>query len=154
LWRNRTCDCFAAAIEELTDSMKMFRWGLEDGRPEPGTVGTPPEWFYKGNGTMLRAHRKPLDIPSYGEDGGEEAEVAGVNGCGSIYQLASTATAAGTKLSHSARQRATGDILDYILVYGGRSEWCLLPPIDHPDDPGRFLISGTGLTHLGCASNR
>lgn len=63
---------------DTTDSMRMFRWGLEGGHPGPGEIGTAPEWFYKGNGTMLRAHGEPLDIPPYGEDGGEEAEVAGV----------------------------------------------------------------------------
>jgi hypothetical protein len=62
----------------LTDSMKMYRSGLQGGRPAPGKIGAQPEWFYKGNGTILRAHGEPLEIPSYGLDGGEEAEVAGV----------------------------------------------------------------------------
>jgi hypothetical protein len=64
--------------KEPTDSMKMFQLGLEGGRPEPGSVGAPPEWFYKGTGTMLRAHGEALDIPDYAEDGGEEAEIAGI----------------------------------------------------------------------------
>jgi len=42
----------------------------------PGT-GVSPEWLYKGNGHLLRAHREPLDIPWFAEDGGEEAEIAG-----------------------------------------------------------------------------
>src|SRR5438270_1569403 len=68
----------AEEFESLTDSMKMFRWGLEGGRPEPGSIGTSPEWFYKGTGSILRAHGEPLTVPSYAEDGGEEAEIAGV----------------------------------------------------------------------------
>jgi hypothetical protein len=68
----------SSTSEELTDSMKMFRWGIEGGRPEPGRIGTPPEWFYKGPGTILRAHGEPLDVPVYAEDGGEEAEIAGI----------------------------------------------------------------------------
>ncbi|MGE5204653.1 MAG: AraD1 family protein [Chlamydiota bacterium] len=64
--------------EDLTDSMKIFHWGVERGRPAPGCIGVPPEWFYKGTGTALRAHGDPLDIPSFAEDGGEEAEIAGV----------------------------------------------------------------------------
>jgi hypothetical protein len=61
----------------LTDSMKMYRAGIEGGRPGAGTIGVQPEWFYKGCGTILRAHGEPLEIPSYAMDGGEEAEVAG-----------------------------------------------------------------------------
>src|SRR6266446_3550788 len=63
---------------ELNDSMKMFRWGVEGGRPAPGKIGVAPEWFYKGNGTILRAHGEPLEAPAYAEDGGEEGEIAGV----------------------------------------------------------------------------
>jgi hypothetical protein len=63
---------------ELTDSMKMFRWGVEGGRPPKGKIGVSPEWFYKGNGTILRAHGDLLVLPAFGEDGGEEAEIAGV----------------------------------------------------------------------------
>jgi hypothetical protein len=65
-----------AGPEHLTDSMKMFRWGIEGGRPEPGRIGTPPEWFFKGTGTIVRAHGEPLDLPSFAEDGGEEGEIA------------------------------------------------------------------------------
>jgi hypothetical protein len=67
----------ATAAEDLTDSMKMFRWGVDGGRPLEGTVGIAPEWFHKGTGCSLRAHAEPLDIPCYAEDGGEEAEIAG-----------------------------------------------------------------------------
>jgi hypothetical protein len=71
-------DMHAMATENLTDSMKMFRWGIDGGRPADGQIGTPPEWFYKGTGTLLRAHNEPLDVPPYAEDGGEEAEIAGI----------------------------------------------------------------------------
>jgi hypothetical protein len=67
-----------AKESELTDSMKMFRWGVDRGKPGDGKVGIAPEWFYKGNGTILRAHGEPLVVPAFGEDGGEEAEIAGV----------------------------------------------------------------------------
>jgi hypothetical protein len=61
----------AEEFESLTDSMKMFRWGLEGGRPEPGSIGTSPEWFYKGTGSVLRAHGELLTVPSFADDGGE-----------------------------------------------------------------------------------
>lgn len=64
--------------EELSDSMRMYLLGLERGRPAPGEIGVSPEWFYKGCGTILRAHGEPLDAPNFAGDGGEEPEVAGV----------------------------------------------------------------------------
>jgi hypothetical protein len=67
----------AKADSELTDSIKMYRWGVEGGRPKPGDIGTSPEWFYKGCGTILRAHNEPLEVPAFSEEGGDEAEVAG-----------------------------------------------------------------------------
>ena len=67
-----------AAAENETDSMRMYRWGEEGGRPAPGQIGTAPEWFYKGNGAILRAHNEPLEVHAFAEDGGEEPEIAGV----------------------------------------------------------------------------
>jgi hypothetical protein len=64
--------------ETLTDSMKMFRMGLDGGRPAPGAVGVQPEWFYKGNGHTAAAPGAPLTAPGFALDGGEEPEVAGV----------------------------------------------------------------------------
>jgi hypothetical protein len=64
--------------EELTDSMRMYRWGVEGGKPPAGEIGVAPEWFYKGDGACLHAHNEPLTIPEFAEDGGEEPEIAGV----------------------------------------------------------------------------
>jgi hypothetical protein len=61
----------------MSDSMKMYLSGVEGGRPARGKIGSCPEWFYKGCGTILRAHGEPLDVPDFALDGGEEAEVAG-----------------------------------------------------------------------------
>ena len=56
----------------------MFQWGIDGGKPKPGRIGVQPEWFYKGAGTILRAHGEALDVPPFADDGGEEAEIAGV----------------------------------------------------------------------------
>src|SRR3954451_23307368 len=66
------------ADAEATDSFRMFKLGLEGGNPAAGEIGVQPEWFYKGDGTILKAHLSSLTIPAYGDDGGEEPEVAGV----------------------------------------------------------------------------
>jgi hypothetical protein len=68
----------SAGSEPLSDSMKMFQIGMEGGRPLRGSIGAAPEWFYKGVGTVVRAHNESLDVPVHGLDGGEEAEIAGV----------------------------------------------------------------------------
>lgn len=65
-----------SADAQLSDSMKMYLMGEEGGRPAAGEIGVQPEWFYKGNGSVLRAHGAALHIPSFGDDGGEEPEMA------------------------------------------------------------------------------
>lgn len=64
--------------QSLTDSMKMFRMGLEGGRPAAGEVGAQPEWFYKGNGHTAVAPGAALTSPGFALDGGEEPELAGI----------------------------------------------------------------------------
>ena len=61
-----------------TDSMKMFRWGVEGGKPAGETVGVQPEWFYKGTGHALVAPGASLQAPGFADDAGEEPEIAGL----------------------------------------------------------------------------
>lgn len=63
---------------QLTDSMKMFRMGLEGGKPTPGQRGVQPEWFYKGDGSCLVAPGAPFPAPDFALDAGEEPEIAGI----------------------------------------------------------------------------
>jgi hypothetical protein len=64
--------------EALTDSLRMFKMGLEGGKPAKGKTGVQPEWFYKGDGRWLVAPGAALPKPSFALDGGEEPEVAGL----------------------------------------------------------------------------
>ncbi len=68
----------AAAAEQATDSMRMFLMGLEGGKPASGQIGVQPEWFYKGDGSILVSPGEPLTRPAFAGDGGEEPELAGV----------------------------------------------------------------------------
>jgi hypothetical protein len=78
----------AAASESLSDSMQMFKWGVEGGKPEPsaagGTAGTgnragaQPEWFYKGDGDCVVGCGNALSSPDFALDGGEEPELVGL----------------------------------------------------------------------------
>jgi len=67
-----------AAEAELTDSMKMFKWGVEGGKPDTGKIGVAPEWFYKGDGSCVVAPEHVLDFPAHALDGGDEVEVVGL----------------------------------------------------------------------------
>lgn len=69
----------SGAAEELTDSLKMFKLGLEGGRPkDKKAAGVQPEWFYKGDGSWLVGPGQPLPLPAFALDGGEEPELAGL----------------------------------------------------------------------------
>ncbi len=62
----------------LTDSMKMFKLGLETGKPKAGAEGSQPEWFYKGDGASVTAPESPFPSPAFAQDGGEEPEMVGL----------------------------------------------------------------------------
>ena len=71
---------------------------------------------------------------------------------GSIYGLAAECIAADRTLADalkSARQQPTP--LNYDEVYSGKSAWTLLPCFDHPSNPTRCFVTGTGLTHKASA---
>jgi hypothetical protein len=66
------------AEEELTDSMRMFKWGVEGGRPARGKAGVQPEWFYKGDGSIVVRPGQAFPVPPFAQDAGEEPEIAGL----------------------------------------------------------------------------
>lgn len=66
------------ADAELTDSMKMFKKGIEKGKPGPGETGCEPEWFFKGDGSWVVPPGQPLEFPDFAMDGGEEPEIAAI----------------------------------------------------------------------------
>jgi hypothetical protein len=52
--------------------------GVEGGKPADGSAGVQPEWFYKGDGSMLVGPGTPLASPAFALDAGEEPEIAGI----------------------------------------------------------------------------
>jgi hypothetical protein len=63
---------------DLSDSMRMFQWGLQGGRPRDDTPGVQPEWFYKGDGGILVHPGQPLRSPRFALNAGEEPELVGL----------------------------------------------------------------------------
>jgi hypothetical protein len=111
------------AAETVTDSMRMFQWGIEGGRPAKDEIGVAPEWFYKGNGSMLQAPFGPLTIPAYAEDGGEEAELAGIYLIGEDGTPYRIGMATGNEFSdHQFEKR------NYLNLAGSKLRACSLGP--------------------------
>lgn len=131
----------------MTDSMRMFEWGRQHGRPAEGAVGIAPEWFYKGSGATLRGHDEPLEVPGYAEDGGEEAEIA------AVYLIAPDGTpyrlgmCCGNEFSDHVFERR-----NYLNLAGSKLRSCSIGPelvidAEFGDIPGtvRILRGGTVL---------
>jgi hypothetical protein len=65
-------------VATMTDSMKIFRMGIEGGKPKPGEIGIAPEWFFKGVGTCVVAPEAQIASPAFALAGGEEPEIVGL----------------------------------------------------------------------------
>ncbi|MGH7185183.1 MAG: AraD1 family protein, partial [Pseudomonadota bacterium] len=61
-----------------SDSMKIFRMGIEAGKPAKGKIGVQPEWFFKGTGLCVVAPGAVLPLPAFALAGAEEPEVVGL----------------------------------------------------------------------------
>jgi len=135
-----------SAGEQITDSMRMYQWGLEGGRPAPGVPGVSPEWFYKGNGLTLRAHNESLDVPAYAEDGGEEPEIAGVYIIDPAGNPRRIGMAAGNEFSDHLFEKK-----NYLYLASSKLRTCAIGPelvVDPVFDrvPGEVKIERAGAT--------
>jgi len=92
-------------VESLSDSMKMFRLGVEGGKPAAGATGVQPEWFYKGDGSIVRGSGQALDMPDFALDGGEEPEIAGLYVIGDDGQACRVGFALGNEFSDHVTER-------------------------------------------------
>ena len=107
----------------LTDSMTMFKAGLEGGKPPPGEIGAEAEWFWKGDGSVVVACGQPLTSPGFALDGGEEAEIAG------LYVIADDGTplrvgfVLANEFSDHVLERA-----NYLLLAHSKLRACALGP--------------------------
>ncbi len=131
---------------ESNDSMKMFKWGVEGGKPAPGKIGIAPEWFYKGNASTLRAHGESVEVPAFAEDGGEEAEVAGIYIVGKNGRPRRIGFAIGNEFSDHKFEKK-----NYLNLAGSKLRQCALGPelvVDLAFDSiaGRVTIERAGKT--------
>jgi hypothetical protein len=126
-----------AKEQELTDSMKMFRWGVEGGRPGDGEIGIAPEWFHKGYGSAVHAHGDPLVVPAYAEDGGEEAEIAVAYVIGPDGRPYRVGMAQGNEFSDHRFEKK-----NYLNLAGSKLRTCSIGP-ELVIDPDFRTVPGT-----------
>jgi hypothetical protein len=76
--RNKMHEVTHGDAAPLSDSMKIFRIGIEGGKPGGGKIGVQPEWFFKGVGTCVVPPGAALPRPGFAKAGGEEPEIVGL----------------------------------------------------------------------------
>lgn len=108
---------------QLTDSMKIFKWGLEGGKPPAGSIGVQPEWFYKGDGRCVVAPEQPLELPAYALDGGEEVEVVGLYVIGDGGEVCRVGFALGNEYSDHVMERQ-----NYLYLAHSKLRQCAYGP--------------------------
>ncbi|MCC6292079.1 MAG: GguC protein [Bryobacterales bacterium] len=133
--------------DKPTDSMLMYQWGVEGGRPASGSPGVSPEWFYKGSGAILRGHLDPLTVPTFASDGGEEAELAGVYLIGPDGSPRRLGFTAGNEFSDHVFEKK-----NYLYLASSKLRECAIGPelatgLDYGRIPGQAAIlrRGAGL---------
>ncbi|WP_040260631.1 AraD1 family protein [Pseudomonas massiliensis] len=89
----------------ITDSMKVFKWGVEGGKPPAGQAGVQPEWFYKGDGSILVRPGAAFPLPPFAEDAGEEPELAGLYVIGPDHRPYRLGYALGNEFSDHVMER-------------------------------------------------
>ncbi|HDZ47606.1 hypothetical protein LCGC14_0059050 [marine sediment metagenome] len=132
---------------ELTDSMRMFKLGVEGGKPSDNKPGAQPEWFYKGDGDCIVAPEAELPSPAFAEDAGEEPELAG------LYVVAADGTpwrigyAVGNEFSDHITER-----FNYLWLAHSKLRACSVGPElligelpDHLEGTSRIVRDGETL---------
>ncbi len=126
------------ADAELTDSMKMFKMGVEGGKPAGARAGAQPEWFYKGTGRNVVACGRTLLSPDFAEDHGEEPELVGLYVVDEHGRPVRLGFAIGNEFSDHVTERR-----NYLLLAHSKLRQCGIGPM---------LNAGTLPAHLEGAS--
>jgi hypothetical protein len=107
----------------ITDSMKVFKWGVEGGKPPAGQAGVQPEWFYKGDGSILVRPGAALPLPPFAEDAGEEPELAGLYVIGPDHRPYRLGYALGNEFSDHVMERK-----NYLYLAHSKLRACAFGP--------------------------
>jgi hypothetical protein len=107
----------------MTDTMKIFKWGIEGGKPAAGQVGAQPEWFYKGDGSIVVRPGADFPVPAFAEDAGEEPELTGLYVIGDDGQPYRLGYALGNEFSDHVMERR-----NYLYLAHSKLRFCAYGP--------------------------
>lgn len=108
---------------DLSDSMKMFKLGVDGGKPDPGTVGVQSEWVWKGDGSWIVPPEHPLEFPPYADDAGDEAEVVGLYVIGDRGEVLRVGFALGNEYSDHVMEQK-----NYLYLSHSKLRNCSIGP--------------------------
>jgi len=120
--------------EQMTDSMRIFKWGVEGGKPAPGSAGVQPEWFYKGDGSIVVRPGAPIPVPGFAEDAGEEPEIVGLYLIGQDNKPYRLGFALGNEFSDHVMERK-----NYLYLAHSKLRFCAFGPELRTGDLPRHL---------------
>jgi hypothetical protein len=118
----------------LTDTMRMFNWGMDGGRPQGDTPGVTSEWFYKGDGSIIVAPGAAFPVPDFAEDAGEEPEITGLYVIGDNGQPYRLGFAIGNEFCDHVVERK-----NYLYLAHSKLRYCSFGP---------EMLTGTLPEHL------
>lgn len=128
----------------MTDTMKIFKWGLERGKPLPGQVGAQPEWFYKGDGSIVVRPGADFPVPPFAEDAGEEPELTGLYVIGDEGRPYRLGYALGNEFSDHVMERR-----NYLYLAHSKLRYCAYGPELRVGELPRHLAGMSRITRNG-----
>lgn len=128
----------------VTDTMRMFQWGIEQGKPAEGLVGAQPEWFYKGDGSIVVRPGTDLPLPPFAEDGGEEPEIAGLYVIGPDCKPYRIGFALGNEYSDHIMERR-----NYLYLAHSKLRFCSYGPELRTGELPKHLVGTSRLRRGG-----
>ena len=119
----------------MTDTMRIFKWGLEGGKPAAGQVGAQPEWFYKGDGSIVVRPGGDFPVPPFAEDAGEEPELTGLYVIGEDGLPYRVGYALGNEFSDHVMERR-----NYLYLAHSKLRYCAYGPELRVGELPRHLV--------------
>ncbi|WP_235964960.1 AraD1 family protein [Caenimonas soli] len=123
LGSERTRDHLRRALQvddaSLSDSLRLFKLGLEQGRPTGnGTPGVAPEWHFKGTGRSVVHPYQDFPVASFAEDASEEPELAGLYLIGADGMPRRLGFALANELSDHITERSNSGLVSHAKLCG------------------------------------